>query len=218
MHPSNEIRSLTGLRFFAALYVLFLHSGSTRLVGLGLPAPLAHIAFNGYLGVSFFFVLSGFILTYVYWGRMDGRVSGFFKARAARIVPVYALALLICAVFFLRDANPSAVLAEIAFLQSWGFPSFSLGPGLNGVGWTLSVEFFFYLCFPFLLFLFHGLSRPAAMAGLVAMWALIAGLQLSHIAPESRDLAYPFLAYIPVPLLRLPEFVSAVSRRPFDQP
>ena len=60
----TELRALTGVRFYAALFVFFSHmpivAGMDALSG-------QRVVFNaGVVGVSFFFVLSGFILTYNY--------------------------------------------------------------------------------------------------------------------------------------------------------
>lgn len=91
------IPSLTGIRFFAALAVLMFHSGATYFDRAGIPYPVAQLLHNGYLGVSLFFVLSGFILTYAHQDdRIDGRFLGvFYVARFARIYPVYLFALVL---------------------------------------------------------------------------------------------------------------------------
>src|SRR5579863_1305776 len=87
----RPIRALTGLRFFAALHVVFYHYA----VGL-LPYPLSSVAKNGYVAVGLFFVLSGFVLAYNYADRpMDIRT--FWTARFARIYPAYLLAFVLIA-------------------------------------------------------------------------------------------------------------------------
>ena len=80
-----QIRALTGLRFLAALHVFAFHmtqSDSSRVPGF-----VRDIAACGYVAVSFFFVLSGFILTYVHThrGGLDLRPRDFYVARFARI-------------------------------------------------------------------------------------------------------------------------------------
>ena len=80
--------ALTSLRFFAASYVLVFHSGGPTLSEFGrLPPLLDNFLMNGYLGVTFFFVLSGFILTYVYYGRLTTQKdrTRYAAARFARI-------------------------------------------------------------------------------------------------------------------------------------
>lgn len=83
-----HLPALTSVRFLAALYVLVVHFGRHLFNG----TPLADFAYMGSSGVSMFFVLSGFILTYTYEGRPT-RPGRFWWARFARIWPVYLLSL-----------------------------------------------------------------------------------------------------------------------------
>src|SRR5260370_8948074 len=124
----------------------------------------------GYVGVSFFFVLSGFILVYTYAGR-PMILKNFWRARFARIYPAYAFSLLVTAPFFfyavLTMNIPFFVWAKahlklasalvLSLLQAW-VPQAALT--WNAVAWSLSVEPFFYLLFPFLLLLFVRRSQP----------------------------------------------------------
>ena len=80
--PGGNLRRLTSLRAFAALAVFGIHAGSAfgwplwqRLFGLG------------YAGVGFFFVLSGFVLTWA--TRPTTRPQVFWWRRFARIYPAY---------------------------------------------------------------------------------------------------------------------------------
>jgi peptidoglycan/LPS O-acetylase OafA/YrhL len=87
---------LTGLRFFAALYVVLFHQETTFAAGHHFSKPLLTFLGHGYLAVSLFFVLSGFVLTYNYADRWsETRFSKFLLSRFARIYPVYALTLLL---------------------------------------------------------------------------------------------------------------------------
>src|SRR5690554_5743831 len=83
-----HLPTLTSVRFFAALYVLVVHFGMHMFEG----TPLEGFATLGSTGVSMFFVLSGFILTYTYAGR-SSKPGRFWWARFARIWPVYVLSL-----------------------------------------------------------------------------------------------------------------------------
>ena len=80
----QEIRSITGLRAFAAIAVYFNHFGLPALS----PNWLSNISTNGGLGVPFFFVLSGFVLALAYESR-PLIVRQFFIDRVARIAPTY---------------------------------------------------------------------------------------------------------------------------------
>ena len=91
----QEIRSITGLRAFAAVAVYFNHFG---LPGFS-PNWLSNISANGGLGVPFFFVLSGFVLALAYENR-PLISSQFFIDRIARIAPTYYVGLLVVLIYF----------------------------------------------------------------------------------------------------------------------
>jgi len=108
LRPS--IPALTSLRFFAALVVVLNHYDARQAL-----LPFA-IFDRGYEAVTFFFVLSGFILTYVHCTGPDLRqlnISSrvFMVARAARILPAYYLALGLAAPFFLYSFFVAQTLA-----------------------------------------------------------------------------------------------------------
>lgn len=151
-----------------------------------LPLPAQSILHGGYLAVQSFFLLSGFVLAQSYastkWNRPN--LIRFAVARFARIYPTYLLSLLLVSWFayqFLLKPGRSAgqklaVLGDYAFmLQGW---TGSLSVGWNTPAWSLSCEFFFYLCFPLLfLWLRRGqLSRTLPALGL----SFVAPILLAH--------------------------------------
>ena len=81
-----RLPALTSLRFFAALHVVIFHLYSIHVTEG--PAWYRNLSSLGYVGVSLFFVLSGFILVYTYAGRAWTAVT-FWQARIARIYPAY---------------------------------------------------------------------------------------------------------------------------------
>src|SRR5438270_13969844 len=92
-----RLPALTSLRFFAALHVMFFHLYAMRVTDwTGWRRQISSI---GYVGVSFFFVLSGFILVYTYADRPISAVE-FWRARFARIYPSYLFSLVFTAPFF----------------------------------------------------------------------------------------------------------------------
>lgn len=106
-------------------------------------------------GVSFFFVLSGFILAYNYDGR-DYSIRRFYLARFARIWPLH-VATLALAMFMLPQLGDwaakdgmSILAANLFLLQSW-VPSPAYALSFNNVSWSISTEMFFYAVFPFAL-------------------------------------------------------------------
>ncbi|HZC66404.1 MAG TPA: acyltransferase, partial [Candidatus Dormibacteraeota bacterium] len=175
--------TLTSLRFFAALHVFCFHLVAFRiLTGRSL---LYHVASIGYVGVSLFFVLSGFILVYTYAGR-SVPAREFWRARFARIYPAYVFSLVVTAPLFLYAVFharwlvipwPVAHLKLGMFLQAtllhaWVPPATLMW---NAVSWSLSVEAFFYLAFPYLVKRFARLSLPGlVLLGVFAWFATIA--------------------------------------------
>src|SRR5512135_599191 len=95
---AKDIPSLTGLRAFAAWWVVFFHCSFL------LPAALPKVywfARLGYLGVDLFFVLSGFIISYNYWDKLASfsvkAYREFLWLRLARLYPVHLFTLLVSA-------------------------------------------------------------------------------------------------------------------------
>ena len=115
-----------------------------------LPYPLYALIRGGYLAVTTFFVLSGFVLARSYCGtEWNSRVLlSYGVGRVARVYPVYLVSLLMVAPFILADPTPGKaplVAAHGLLLQGW------LGPlpvSWNTPAWSLSCEMFFYLLFP----------------------------------------------------------------------
>lgn len=196
-----QLRQLTFLRFVAALGVVVFHYGiHVRTLAWGLPFwRFANTA------VSFFFFLSGFILTHVYANRPIARRADFYVARAARIFPVYALALLAAAAFHAHQGalDWDALALNALALQSW-VPGYS--QTINAPGWSLSVEVFFYLAFPLLL---PAVARMMASARLLLVllgsWALNVLLHVLLLDAAAADRAITplddFSLYHPIPHL-----------------
>jgi peptidoglycan/LPS O-acetylase OafA/YrhL len=156
----EKIHALTSLRFFAALFVVCYHTINSRFPPwVPRASYLGNFFSLGYISVSFFFLLSGYILSMVYL-RRNGPVqrSTFYAARFARVYPLFFLTLVLDTPNLLlpRIATygaKSAVLKTVvtfagntAMLQAW----FLRLRGINNPNWSLSVETLFYLSFPFL--------------------------------------------------------------------
>jgi peptidoglycan/LPS O-acetylase OafA/YrhL len=148
----RELRALTSLRFFAAATIVLHHSRGH----FGIPRDVGEPVILGQ-AVGFFFVLSGFILTYVYPALGPGRRGAFMRARVARLWPAHlATFLLLVALLPAARSNggwphtPAAILTNVAMLQSW-LPFERSIFSYNGPSWSISTELFFYLSFPFLI-------------------------------------------------------------------
>lgn len=202
----GHLWSLTGLRFIAALAVLGSH------VMLRMPAGqvrdvLSRGLTQGFVGVSFFFILSGFILT---WSRRDGDTSRqFYRRRFARVMPAYWVALVLAVVantVFGTAQTASQPLPSFFAIQAW-FPDNRIHFGGNTVGWSLSAELFFYASFPLLLVALRSPRARIVMIGMavIAIFAVPALLSSS----DEQSLGY-WVIYI-LPLQRLAEFVVGMG-------
>jgi peptidoglycan/LPS O-acetylase OafA/YrhL len=192
---SEKIAALAGARAFPPLMVVMFHfSEGHHYSGW---RPLDFLATRGYLWVEFFFVLSGFILTYAYWPRLKDllRRSGylaFLRARLIRLYPLHLFMLLLIlaiviglralaaqggylSIFDLKyhqDVSVKGFLLSLSLVHAWN----SMGSlTWNGVSWFVSVEFALCLLFPIFLWLAEGrvwrgfALIATGLAGLVAL-------------------------------------------------
>lgn len=230
MDPEARPRlpALTSLRFFAALHVFCFHLVALRIViGRSLFSDVASI---GYVGVGLFFVLSGFILVYTYEGRAL-TTAEFWRARFARIYPAYAFSLLVTLPLFLAAVRHTHLVSvpwpvahlklgmflQVVLLQAWVPPAATMW---NAVSWSLSVEAFFYLLFPFLLKWFARLSSSGfILLGILSWFASLAITgtytvlnpdALSHINADSYNAFWLSVVKFH-PLVRLPEFLIGMA-------
>jgi peptidoglycan/LPS O-acetylase OafA/YrhL len=189
--PKPFLAALTGVRAFAAFWVLAMHVFA--VLGTLVPAPIAPIlgfvTRPGFLGVDVFFVLSGFIISYNYahvfaegfdlsrWGR-------FLWARLARIYPVHFVLLVALAVAVLglgfghggqieeERWSIRGLLTSLLLIHAW------VGDKdvWNAVSWSISAEWLAYLCFPLLSAIALAITRrlgPRAAWGVLMMAAAV---------------------------------------------
>lgn len=112
---------------------------------------MAKIFESGYVGVSFFFLLSGFVLSYSYKEKILDHSLSFNRytlLRFARLSPLHLLTALPFVLYALynSDLNLFKVALNILYLQSW-VPISTYYFSLNAPSWSLSNEMFFYICF-----------------------------------------------------------------------
>lgn len=182
MQDAANIRPLTSLRFFAALWVVLFHYWPKLAVDVT-PALVT----KGYLGVELFFVLSGFILCHVYltaFGEGRFRYGAFLWNRLARVYPLHLATLLgmillgvgaglaglsVDAGILRWDALP----ANLLMVQAWGFAP---AAAFNHPSWSISAEWFAYLSFPGFAFLAWAMRRrpwlyaAGTLAGLAILY------------------------------------------------
>jgi peptidoglycan/LPS O-acetylase OafA/YrhL len=144
-----KINSISSLRGLAAIWVCIHHANYTWIHS----KFYAYISIPGYVSVAFFFVLSGYVLTIRYDTSLT--VRDFYKRRFARIWPSAFLAfsstLVIYSIFRQSGAGFVSLVGALLnpfLLQGWIPLHPEIRQSWNGVAWTLSCEFFFYLLFP----------------------------------------------------------------------
>ena len=165
---SGEIKALTGLRLFAAIWVVLFHF--RPMLAEAIPdtnTALAPILNSGAQGVDLFFILSGFVLAWNYLDRMGPTWSTrdtlhFLWMRLARVWPVYLVTLHLAALWIIFTLYvgrfPSEVadtltatsyLRQLFLVQLWFQPYFD-GSSWDGPAWSISAEWLAYLAFGFL--------------------------------------------------------------------
>jgi peptidoglycan/LPS O-acetylase OafA/YrhL len=206
-----EIRSLTGLRIVAALWVVLYHLRTSLQEALpGVGRLLAPVLDAGFLGVDLFFALSGFVLTVNYVDGMGLRLSRaratrFWWARLARVWPAYAVTLLLAGAFHaglrlagwvdpepLQDFSVPSFLRQLALVVQWTEPQYGADTW-NGPAWSVSAEALAYLAFPVLALLLFRLARTVRTR--TVLWLSAAALLplLLLVGSSDRGLDYVWL-------------------------
>jgi peptidoglycan/LPS O-acetylase OafA/YrhL len=203
-----SLPSLTGLRWMAALLVFGLHVNNFGYF-TGTGGRAVSWAFGaGATGVSFFFVLSGFVLT---WSARPGdRALSFWRRRVARVYPVHLATLAMTLVLAYTLAHeprptPKQTVANALLLHSWWRPWWQT---LNPVSWSLACEAFFYAAFPLLFLVLRRLgARGSAALGVLSLVAVL-------VLARSEVHHWWTYSLYSLPAARLPEFVlGAVTAR-----
>ncbi|MEW2620836.1 acyltransferase [Streptomyces sp. NPDC048106] len=151
----SKLPSLTGLRFIAAALVFFFHATFSDPPMNPFADERWEEGFRwlfskaGWTGVSFFFVLSGFVLT---WSARPGdTATGFWRRRLLKIFPNHVVMWAAAMVLFAGSMTPvSAWLPNLFLIHSW-FPQHETFISVNPPSWSLCSELLFYLLFPLLL-------------------------------------------------------------------
>ncbi|RAS35871.1 acyltransferase family protein [Paraburkholderia bryophila] len=212
----EDLKPLTSLRFVAAMMIVILHAKAYFTWPWLKDAvwPLDH-------GVSFFFVLSGFILTHVYASKSFPGYIAFIRARIARLWPVHVFTLLATVIFIRADRlvldgpgifNKWLELASNLSLTHAAMPFDAYVFSWNSVSWSISTEAFFYLAFPMLLInIRHTWLCKLLGSALIAL-GVVAVMKMFGVPPDGgrfqvslRSGLYAF------PLVRAFEFCLGMS-------
>jgi peptidoglycan/LPS O-acetylase OafA/YrhL len=204
----KRLDQLTFTRFAMIMLVLFYHgTGSLYIASINF-FPFSAILRSAPTAVSYLYVLSGFVMALVYF-RPDEKFDffGYWKARFIRIYPLYIISFaLVCLYYYdsLFRIKPQKIVANLFVIQAW-IPAYS--QSFNYASWSMTVEFFFYAIFPFLILWAARRSTRTLIWGALALWTVS---QLVHYTlwigymPDSKD----FIVYFP--LFHLNSFVMGV--------
>ena len=203
----RRLDQLTFTRFVAAFSVLLFHGGN-QVFPFYL-FPLDPLLTSGKTAVSYFFVLSGFVMALVYH-RPDRRfdLRGFWTARFSRIYPVYLLAFVLTCVYYIEiisKVKSPKIWANLLLYQAW-IPSYS--QSYNMAAWSLSVEAFFYILFPLVALVLRQLPVRRVIALSIGFWVLstvIHSLLYFRLMPGAELLLDYF------PLFHLSAFLLGVA-------
>lgn len=200
----SEVQTLTALRGFAALWVVVFHY-CDNVAWPNTPALVT----QGALAVDIFFVLSGFILVYVYRDRLD--IPDFLLKRFARLYPVHlvtlagAVILLLGARLLHIEVGAQVTLREVLIhlfaLHSLGFKDVAV---LNYPSWSVSAEFTAYFIFPFIVSAVLRRDLKVVIPAVVAFFVFC--LMLSDLTGRPMIMRTNDLSTLRI----LPEFVAGM--------
>jgi len=199
-----KITQITFTRFLAAMAIVISHFNKDMF--LYQIDYISNIFLKANVGVSYFFILSGFIMIVAYHKKDRINYFDYYKNRFARIYPLYVLGLLLYLITRYSGFSFYKAFLYLLGLQSW-IPGEAMI--LNFPGWSISVEFLFYLIFPLLYNHFYSKGNKSVWVITAIIWmvtqvfcSLYAG-SLYYEGPhtESHELLYYF------PLMHINEFL-----------
>jgi peptidoglycan/LPS O-acetylase OafA/YrhL len=189
VQEGRSFASLEGLRLIASILIVTNH----YLEYLHLPTRGFHLA------VDLFFVISGIVIAMIYQGRICDSASylGFVRRRVARLYPLHLATLLFYIIIGALIAtgrmapenaekyNPNEIIPNLLMIHAWSpFGVISY----NYVSWSISAEFFVYLCFPLILYVvargfIGGLAVCVALLlTAIALSQIVAGTELPELS------------------------------------
>jgi len=231
-HP--QLTALTGIRFFAIFHIFLFHLWSIydedkpeRLENVmsdfgRLPDVAVNFLSQGWLSTSFFFLLSGFILSYLYWGP-DGHLSipkkRFWLMRFSRLYPIHAILLLLTIpmMTLMHLSQETGVgqivlsaLATLTLTQAW-YPPWV--PMWSWPTWALSALVFLYLVMPWLMRVMRRLGRRQMilLLALMPVVSLVPTIVYAFFFPSGTEGPLEWQIFIgSTPLFWVPHFAAGM--------
>lgn len=223
----EQLPALDSLRFLAALDIVFFHFSNPQWFGSFTP-----IVNSGYTAVSFFFLLSGFILAYNYDERARAgrlKATNFWVARFSRLYPVYVLSLVISLGMLMLEWHARShgqfalgMILTPLMLQGW---SPSLSTFWNTPAWAMSTEAFFYLIFPVVILFRRPQRLTRLLVWMGCLWAAAMVLPslymyfhpdgILHLNRYSEGFWIRALKYTPPP--HIPAFLFGIALADVDR-
>jgi len=199
-----KIPQITFTRFVAAMAIVISHFKKDLF--LYKINYISDIFLRANIGVSYFFILSGFIMIVAYHRKTKIDYLDFYKNRFARIYPLYVLGLLLFLITKYSGFSFYKLFLYLFGIQSW-IPGDALV--LNFPGWSISVEFLFYLLFPLLYNYFYSKGNKSIWVITILIWVttqVFSNLYVnSSMFKGAHTASYEFIHYFP--LLHINEFL-----------
>jgi len=217
------IPALTGLRFIAAISVVIAHGAATWPAVASLSTITYWLETGGGIGMTMFFVLSGFVIHYNYanlivTGKLSG-VAHFLWLRFARLYPLFLLVLAFDVIAgpelidFLKGNNFGEPLTALPyyllFVQSWVYLvgrdhslTYLIGRDLP-LTWSVSTEWFFYVAYPAVMLILIRLKSLRGTFVAALLWCGVWGAAVSSLYDHIPEISawsvqkYGHLAAVP---------------------
>lgn len=201
-----RIEQLTFTRFVAAFAIVIFHFGRDTL-------PFNFSIFQKTIhaldiGVSYFFILSGFVIAIAYSRQNKIQINKFYQLRIVRIFPAFLLSfvLTLLYLFYIGESIDKWNIVTQAFLVHAWIKKYCLS--INFPSWSLVVELFFYFSFPLLYnFLYQKISlkNTSIFVGIIWVLTQLVFIYIQLSSNYDKDFKTWSLYY---PLLHLNQFVS----------
>ncbi len=204
------LKPLTSLRFVFALFVFLSHLNWIPANYISFNLLYDNVLSQGNVGVSFFFILSGFILSLNYKNKIEKNkvsVKEFYVARVGRIYPLHLVTLIFAVPLVISEfikspiAETGSLLSNIFLLQSF-IPFKQVFFGFNPVSWSISNEMFYYLMFPVIILALYR-SKKAIYLSFLFLILVPVGI---YFCPQDLMVAIFGIS----PFIRISDFIIGI--------